>query len=72
MIGVAARAADVPVAAEFFELFKTPWEHAVPTRTYSVVLAVGVPIDDLRANAFLVYGAEAAALDREREIADGA
>ena len=34
MIGVVARPEEAEAAAEFFELFKTPWETAVPGRKY--------------------------------------
>ena len=30
MIGVVAKAEHLEAAAEFFELFKTPWELAIP------------------------------------------
>ena len=39
MIGVAATSDDLNVAEEFFELFKTQWEPAVPTRKYQVVIS---------------------------------
>ena len=39
MIGVVAKAEHLEAAAEFFELFKTPWEVAVPGRKYRVLLS---------------------------------
>ena len=30
MIGVSGSREDLAIAEEFFELFKTPWERAVP------------------------------------------
>ncbi len=38
MIGVIAPASDHAVIAEFFELFKTPWEFYRDERTYEVIL----------------------------------
>jgi hypothetical protein len=64
MIGLAAAPDDMDIAREFFELFKTPWEPAVPERVYPVVLSAGVPIDDLRARVFVVYGSDEHPADR--------
>jgi len=63
-IGLATTPDRMPIAREFFELFKTPWEPAVPGRTYPVVIASGVPIDQLEARVFIVFGADHAAIDR--------
>jgi hypothetical protein len=41
MIGVVAPASQHDVAAEFFELFKTPWEFWVSGRHYDVALCCG-------------------------------
>lgn len=44
MIGVATRDAELEYVREFFELFKTPWEPALPGRSYSAVIStVGIP-----------------------------
>jgi hypothetical protein len=69
MIGVVASAADLAVAEEFFELFKTPWESAVPGRRYEVVLATEEYPDEVDAAALLVYGAGERAVDRRARIA---
>jgi hypothetical protein len=69
MIGVVANADDLQVAEEFFELFKTPWQPAVPARKYPVVLSAGEPIDTLNAESFLVYGCRPQTLDREAGVA---
>jgi len=69
MIGVVANAEDLRVAGEFFELFKTPWEPAVASRKYAVILTVGEPIDGLNADAFLVYGSDASEADVHGGIA---
>ncbi len=67
MIGVAARADDLDVVGEFFELFKTPWEPFVPGRPYDIVLvADGGSGPD---NALvLIYGAGEHAVDRRLSV----
>jgi hypothetical protein len=64
MIGVAAADADLDVAAELFELFKTPWEPVVPGRHYDVVLSSGVEVQGLDARVVLLYGASIPEGDR--------
>jgi hypothetical protein len=56
VIGVLAERGDLETAQEFFELFKTPWERAVPGRTYRVILT-GADIDRSQydADVVLVY-----------------
>jgi hypothetical protein len=39
MIGVVARAGELPVVEELFELFKTAWEPAVVGRQYRAIVA---------------------------------
>jgi hypothetical protein len=82
VIGVVGNAADLEVASEFFELFKTPWERAIPTRRYSVILSARAQgelpgnnvgsfenIENLNAPVILIYGSQEEALDREAGIA---
>ena len=65
MIGVAIHDGDLGIVQEFFELFKTPWEHAVPGRRYHAVLADdGDRIDGLDASLLIVYGAAESNADR--------
>jgi hypothetical protein len=71
MIGLAAGPDDLEVAAEFFELFKTPWEPAVPGRKYSAVLSTGEGIESLDAELFLVYSSTEQTVDREAGISVG-
>ena len=59
MIGVLCRREDAAVFAEFFELFKTPWEPYEPGREYDVVLAVGVDVPPIEAGLLVIYGAGA-------------
>lgn len=55
MIGVSANPADLEVAREFFELFKTPWEPAVPGRTYTALLTTEGLVNEFDAKVVLVY-----------------
>jgi hypothetical protein len=68
MIGVVATAADMDVAREFFELFKTPWEPAVVGRVYKVVLCTTECRDDIRAELFLMYRSTFDLRDREAGV----
>lgn len=58
MIGVIADPAEHPTVQEFFELFKTPWERAVPWRKYRVILSTVGYLDNFDAEHFLIYGSE--------------
>src|SRR6185295_952751 len=69
MIGVAASPKDLQIAEEFFELFKTPWERAVPSRKYQVVLSTDGNIGGLEAELFLIYNSAEQAFDRDAGIA---
>ena len=69
MIGLAVSPTDLDVAVEFFELFKTPWERAVPGPRYRVVLSTDGCIENLDGELFLVYGSGELAADREAGLA---
>src|SRR5262249_52548325 len=69
MIGVAVDPADLRIAEEFFELFKTPWRPTVPQRKYRVVLSSGGSIENLDADVVLIYSAKEHAVDRKAGIA---
>jgi hypothetical protein len=56
MIGVVAKAEHLEAAAEFFELFKTPWEAAVPGRKYRVLLTTDDWAEEFDADLVLAYG----------------
>jgi hypothetical protein len=68
VIGVAADAADLAVAREFFELFKTPWEAAVPGRKYSILLSTTGQHEGFNAPVVLAYGSEQQRLDDEMQV----
>jgi hypothetical protein len=69
VIGVAANSTDLQMAGEFFELFKTPWERAVPKRKYTVVLSTDGRLENLEADIFLVYGSGETSVDRAAGMA---
>ena len=64
LIGVAAKEADLPWVAEFFELFKTPWELAVGGKHYRVLLSADDQADTVDADLALVYGTKELSIDR--------
>jgi peptidoglycan/xylan/chitin deacetylase (PgdA/CDA1 family) len=59
VIGVLCRGEDAGVFAEFFELFKTPWELYERGREYDVVLAGPDDVPELNAGLLVIYGARA-------------
>ena len=63
MIGVVARHDEAEAVAEFFELFKTPWEMAVQGRRYSVLLAATKLPHDVDADLVLMYGSASSEVD---------
>ena len=65
MIGVVADADELEWVAEFFELFKTPWEPAQPGRSYDAVLISSDDAGLWNAPLLLVYGADERAIDRQ-------
>ncbi len=68
MIGIAVSPNEFEVAEEFFELFKTPWERAVPGRNYRAVLSTDGNIDGLDGDVFLVYGSVEQMVDRKAGV----
>ncbi|MBX3347820.1 MAG: hypothetical protein KF747_03665 [Nitrospira sp.] len=55
MIGVVAQSSEWLVVSELFELFKTPWEQAVPGRKYRVILCTDDSYEQVDADVCLVY-----------------
>ncbi len=68
MIGVAVHQPDWKVVEEFFELFKTPWEPAVVSRKYKVVLSTEGSGGNLQADVLLAYGADACPIDMDAAV----
>lgn len=64
MIGVIARPEDARWAAEFFELFKTPWEPWREDGRYPAVLCAGVEPPPVDAPVLVVYGSRELEMDR--------
>jgi hypothetical protein len=69
VIGVAANSIDLKAAAEFFELFKTPWEPAVPSCRYRVVLSADGSAGNIEAELLLVYSSRQESIDQAAGIA---
>ena len=65
MIGIAINEHELDVASEFFELFKTPWERAVPDRRYRVVLITDESFSVSDAEVVLIYGSGSHDIDRK-------
>lgn len=64
MIGVIAKPEEHDVVAEFFELFKTPWEFYRSDRQYDVVLCAGDGnVQEASARLILVYAGETIPFD---------
>ena len=68
MIGVAVHPADQDVVAEFFELFKTPWEFHRTGRRYDVLICTTEPLDNPESGLILFYGAGGAESDPASKI----
>ncbi len=68
MIGLAVSPTDLEAAEEFFELFKTPWEVALPGKPYRVVLCSDARVENVNAELFLVYGLGETNVDREAGV----
>ncbi|MGA8478718.1 MAG: hypothetical protein WB696_12235 [Chthoniobacterales bacterium] len=66
MIGVAVRADERDIVAEFFELFKTLWEFCRSGVRYDVVLCTSVDYRCEASRLLLVLGGAATAFDTER------
>ena len=69
MIGVVINENELDVVSEFFELFKTPWERAVPGRRYRVILATDGFLGALNAEVLLIYGSRELEIDRKVGVA---
>lgn len=63
MIGVIARKEQHNIVQEFFELFKTPWEHYSDDRYYDVVLCCGETCRTLNASLLIIYSTEKVVCD---------
>jgi hypothetical protein len=68
MIGVIASEAEHPAVAEFFELFKTPWEFHRPGAHYDVLVCSNSLVPENSARLLLLYGAQRQAFEECRSM----
>src|SRR3954466_2865333 len=76
MMGVAVQESERAMAAEFFELFKTPWEFFRNGGEYDVVISTGEPMLPSGTRLALVFGAAPVKFDNAkglegREVSEG-
>src|SRR2546430_9910422 len=69
MIGVIPKVDQHVAVAEFFELFKTPWEFYKVGRQYDVVVATAEEIPDVDTRLLVIYGAESKNVDTRHGVA---
>jgi hypothetical protein len=65
MIAVAVPDADRPVVAEFFELFKTPWEFYGGDSDCDVLVCAGTEVPRSLAALVIIYDSEPVTFDKE-------
>jgi hypothetical protein len=63
MIGVIVSDREQAAAAEFFELFKTPWEAYDAERAYEVVITTGFLPEGVQAKLILIYSSKSTKWD---------
>jgi len=65
MIGVISHPREQAAVAEFFELFKTPWEHFRQGGRYGVVISSGGADHEVDAGLWIVYGSRKTIIDEK-------
>lgn len=68
MIGVIARTEEFSAVEEFFQMFKTPWEHYRPGRSYEVVLATAEDARVMDTRLLIIYGSDLSVRDRHSGV----
>jgi len=68
MIGVVADKAEQAIVAEFFELFKTPWEFWRPGTRYDVLLCSNSIVPESDAGLLLLYGSQQQSFEKYQSI----
>ncbi len=68
MIGVVASEAEHAAVAEFFELFKTPWEFHRPGAHYDILICSNSMVPENNARLLFLYGAQRQAFEECRSI----
>jgi len=66
MIGLAVHSTEQDIVAEFFELFKTPWEYYQKGRHYDVVICTQEEGGDADAKLVLLYSSGRLSFDAEK------
>src|SRR5689334_7123436 len=68
MIGVICNPEQRPVAEEFFQLFKTPWEFYQPGEAYDVILTTAAHVSEAATGLVLIFGHEVKSCDRAANL----
>jgi hypothetical protein len=68
MIGIVASESEHAAVAEFFELFKTPWEFHRPDVDYDVLICSNSPVPENNARLLLLYSAQRQPFEKYRGI----
>jgi hypothetical protein len=68
MIGIVASESEHAAVAEFFELFKTPWEFHRPGVDYDVLICSNSPVPENNARLLLLYSAQRQPFEKYRSI----
>lgn len=63
MIGVLHNTSEATAVAEFFQLFKTPWEPYITGRSYEVVITTVGTVPEVDAKLLIVFGSAGNSLD---------
>jgi hypothetical protein len=68
MIGILCKNAEQKIVQEFFELFKTPWEFYVPSRSYEVVIASADSGQEVVGRVVILHGNEGSEFDHRASV----
>lgn len=71
MIGVIASENETKIVAEFFQLFKTPWEFFKAGKSYPVVITTQPSFADVNATLLLHFSSNFSERDSELDIVSG-
>lgn len=68
MIGVLSKNSEREIVAEFFQLFKTPWEFYDKDRQYDVLVITTGDFDSVNARSVIIYSPEQIPFDLTKNI----
>jgi hypothetical protein len=68
MIGILVKDHEKNIVAEFFELFKTPWEFYDNNHFYDVLIITANDLNTENARLIISYGSENNSLDKAKEL----